>query len=92
MPALRIERVRGPTLSHPGQDVTPLARVIRLSWPGGRIEWRRPVAVEVRRGNHVLQIPIRDTTRRAQVAIVASGLALYIFGILTKQIVQRRFA
>lgn len=89
MTALRIERVRGPTLSQPGQEVTPLARVIQLTWPGGITEWRRPVAVEVRRGNRVRHIPIRDATRRAQVIIALTGLA--ICGLATAaRVLQRR--
>lgn len=76
MPTVNTALERGQPIHSNGADITPLARVTRIAWPGGRFEWHRPVAVEVRAGDSVRRVPIRNVTRLAIVATVAACLTL----------------
>jgi hypothetical protein len=76
MPELHREDIRGTPRTLLDQTITPVARVAQLTWPGGRLEWHRPVAVEVTRGDRVQRIPIRNATRRLVAGIVLAELAL----------------
>ena len=76
MPGLRTEETRGAPRAQLDQTITPIARVAQLTWPGGRLEWHRPVAVEVARGGRVQRIPIRNATRQLVAGIVLVELAL----------------
>ena len=76
MPGLHREDLRGTPRTLLDQTITPVARVVQLTWPGGRLEWHRPVAVEVARGDRVQRIPIRNATRRLVAGIVLAELAL----------------
>jgi hypothetical protein len=71
------ERRAEPMTLH-GRTIRPIARVVRARWPGGAWEWHRPVAVEVREGDELRRIPIRDTSRLAVVALVAAGCAFAV--------------
>lgn len=75
-PALQVIKTRGVPLDISGREITPVARIISLRWPGGGFTWNRPVAVEVRQGNTVRRLPVRDMTSRVTLTIVLSGLAL----------------
>jgi hypothetical protein len=77
MPHLRTEERYGQPITCQGQEVTPIARVAQVTWrDGGRLEWHRPVAVEVRDEHGVRRVPIHDTTRRAMGGVILTGLAL----------------
>jgi hypothetical protein len=76
MPGLRTVETRGDSRTHFDQTITPIARVTQLTWPGGRIAWHRPVAVEAARGDRVRRIPIHNATRRLVVGIVLAEAAL----------------
>jgi hypothetical protein len=67
---------RGQPIHSTGRDITPVARVTRVTWPGGRFEWHRPVAVEIRAGDRVRRVPIRDVTRLYTLAGVFACLML----------------
>jgi hypothetical protein len=74
MPHIETRTLPGATLSRGGRDITPLARVTRLTWPGGELAWHRPVAVEVCANGQTRRIPIRDVTRLVQLASLAACL------------------
>jgi hypothetical protein len=59
-----------------GWEATPVARLVRLNWPGGGIAWYRPACVEVRVDGGMRQVPIRDTTRWAVGGAIVAPLAL----------------
>lgn len=72
-------------------DVTvyPVARSYRIDFPAARggIIWNKPLAVIVEDTQGSRQIiPVKDVTRRIQVAILAAG----IFGTLLTWLVFRR--
>jgi hypothetical protein len=75
---LRSEERRGEPMTLHGRTIRPIARGVRLQWPGGAWEWHRPVAVEVREGDELRRVPIRDTSRLAVVAMVAIGCAFAV--------------
>jgi hypothetical protein len=90
MAGLHVEQVRGATVRRSGQEIAPVARVARLTWRGGRVEWRRPVAIEVHRGDRAERIPIRDVTRRAQAGVIFAELALGILAVWAQRAYLRR--
>jgi hypothetical protein len=75
MLSVRSEEVRGHSIARPGREITPVGRLLRVSWRGGSYSWWRPIGVEVRQGANLRWIPIHDVTRRAIVGI-ALGAAL----------------
>lgn len=76
MPGLHRHDRRGAPITWADETITPIARVVHVAWPGGRLEWHRPVGVEVAREGRTEQIPIRDATRRLLAGLVLSELAL----------------
>ena len=83
MPTLERQTFHAPAIDTAGdRRLVPVVRSWRLSLLGGRLwaVWSRPLAVEVRRLGHRRRLPIRDTTRRAQLTVWLAGLA--ITGIL----------
>jgi hypothetical protein len=82
--------VRGAPLTAGTRQVTPVARVARVRWPGGGFEWQRPVAVEVREGDETRRIPIRDETRRALGGIVLAVVAVVALGTLADRWLRGR--
>ncbi len=77
---------RGQPIHAQGQEVTPIGRVTRFTWPGGGMIRHRPVAVEVRQGEHITRLPIRNVTRQV-IALLLTGLAL---GVLALSLAQSR--
>lgn len=75
---LRGEERRAEPMTLHGRTIRPIARVVRVRWPGGAWEWHRPVAVEVGEGDELRRVPIRDTSRLAVVAMVAVGCAFAV--------------
>lgn len=66
----------GKAVTHKGVRILPFSRVTRLQFPGfaSRIQWSRPASVLVigqDKNGEVL--PIKDTTRRLQLGILAIG-------------------
>lgn len=82
----RSYETRGQPIHAHGQEVTPIGRVTQFTWPGGGIIRHRPVAVEVRQGEHITRLPIRNVTRQI-IALFLAGLAL---GVLALSVMQRR--
>lgn len=89
MPQLQREDVHGAVIRRSGREITPVARVTRIAWHGGVLEWHHPLAVEVageRMGELMggggtqpiraaQRIAIHDTTRRAVLVLLLASLA-----------------
>ena len=91
MPGWRTEETQGTPRTHLDKTITPIACVAQLTWPGGRLEWHRPAAVEVARGGRVQRIPIRNATRQLVAGIVLAELALGgLVGWIAQRAVYRR--
>ncbi len=54
--------------------LAPVARSMRLELGWGVVAWNRAVGVSVRSGDGETMVPIRDRTRRLQLAILGAGL------------------
>ena len=77
MPILQIETRAGAPIQAGSLRLTPFARSVTLhvpNLPGGLI-WNRPTALLVQSsdGDEKL-LPIHDTTRRQQIALLGAGL------------------
>jgi hypothetical protein len=90
MPGLRIEETRGTPSAQPDQQITPIARVVHLTWPGGRFDWYRPVAVEVTHRDRTRRIPIRNVTRQIMAGIILAELVLGALAWWAEQTYLRR--
>jgi len=72
-----IETKAGATVQAGGNQITPLAQVVRLGLPGidGGLIWNRPVAVRVKLQDSQEQVlPVIDVTRLAQITVLGLGL------------------
>jgi hypothetical protein len=78
MPQRVTQELRGQPVSRQGLVVTPIARVTRIGWRGGGLDWYRPAAVEVRDDAGVRRIPFYNATRRAIFTIALAGLGASI--------------
>ena len=59
--------------------VTPLAQTLTVRWPQGGLAWNRPVALLVQQADtQQRRVPITDVTRLVQLALLGSGLLLYL--------------
>jgi hypothetical protein len=74
---ITLESRAGEAVQAGARRLTPLSSVVRLQIPGwhGGLVWNRPAAVLVREpdGQETL-LPVRDTTRLAQLLILGAGL------------------
>ncbi len=61
--------------------ITLEARAARLRLPFGGLVWSRPAAVITRGPSTETRLPIRDLTRRAQVALYAIALLFALAGL-----------
>jgi hypothetical protein len=73
---VRREDQRGSTVTIHGREITPIARLMTIAWPGGRMVRETPVAIEVNEQGWVRRIPIRDATPRAILAMALAEVAL----------------
>ena len=73
-PVLRVSETRGNPVTTAHGQFTPIARAVRLRWPGGGFTWNRAVAVEVFQDQELRRLPVRDATSRIIAAIALSGL------------------
>ncbi|HET9999617.1 MAG TPA: hypothetical protein VFQ36_01905 [Ktedonobacteraceae bacterium] len=75
-PILQVNTSRGePIVTRYGQ-IVPLARVVKVRWPGGALILNRPSAIEVQQGQSRRRMPVQNATARANFAIILTGLAL----------------
>jgi hypothetical protein len=75
-PILQVKTSRGEPITTRFGQIVPLARVVKLRWPGGGLNWNRPAAIEVQEGQSQRRLPINDATSRTIFTIVLTGLAL----------------
>lgn len=80
-PGWRVEDLRGLPLTIAGQQLTPVERVTELGRQHLVVRWRRPVFVEVRQGDSVRRLPIRNMTRRVIAFTVLAELVLGAVGL-----------
>ena len=73
-PVLQVSETRGDPVTTPHGQLTPIARAVRLRWPGGGFTWNRAVAVEVFQEQELRRLPVPDATSRIITAIALSGL------------------
>ena len=81
-PGLQISETRGQPITAYGRQITPIGRVFQIRLPIGGFIRHRPVAIEVRQGNVMHRVPIRNATRRATAVIMLTGLAIVAIGSL----------
>jgi len=67
----------GSGIEHEGRVLVPVARsfLLRPSWARAGLVWNRPLGVRVEDASGKRWIPIVDSTRRIQWALLAAGLA-----------------
>ncbi|HKV60106.1 MAG TPA: hypothetical protein VJO32_17575 [Ktedonobacteraceae bacterium] len=75
-PILQVNTSRGTPIATRYGQIVPLAKVVKVRWPGGAFIWHRPAAIEVQQGDSERKLSIQNATRRANFAIVFTGLAL----------------
>lgn len=66
--------------THGGRAIVLEARAWRLSLPFGGLVWNRPAAVHLGPPGESERVPIRDVTRRAQIALLAVALLCLLAG------------
>jgi hypothetical protein len=64
-----------------GREYLLEGRAVRLGGRFGGLVWNRPVAVRVREAGGERLLPIRDVTRRGQIAAYGLSLALVLAGL-----------
>jgi hypothetical protein len=87
MPSVHRESLRGSTIPAHDREITPIARLVTVAWPGGRVLWQTPVAIEVRERGQLRRIPIHDATPRA---ILVMALAEAVLGALIWRALTQR--
>lgn len=75
-PILQVNTSRGEPITTRYGQIVPLARMVKVRWPGGALILRQPSAIEVQQGQLQRNMPIQNVTARANFAIVLTGLAL----------------
>jgi hypothetical protein len=80
MPGWPISETRGESIKASGMQITPVGRVFQVRWPKGGFILHRPVAIEVRQGDLLHRVPIRDTTLRVTAALMLAGLVVVVIG------------
>jgi hypothetical protein len=86
---LELENRAGSPILAGGTRLIPISRALILKFPGmrGGVIWSRPVSVVARFADGQEQvIPIRDVTRRAQLALYGGAL----IGVLLTWLVRRQ--
>lgn len=75
-PILQVNTSRGEPITTRYGQIIPLARVVKLRWPGGGLNWNRPAAIELQWGQSRQKLPIKDATSRTIFTIVVTGLGI----------------
>lgn len=87
---LQVETRAGEPIPAGDTTIVPLAKSYQFRFPGkvGGVIWNRPASVVVQTalGQEYI-LPIRDVTRRAQFAIIGSGL---LAGLLAWLLTRRK--
>lgn len=77
-PAWDISESRGTPVVAQGRRLTPIGRVVRVTWPGGAFVWHRPAAVEIQQGEERKLVPIVNMTRRMSFFVSLSGVVFVV--------------
>jgi len=83
-PVLQVSETRGSPVATPYGRFTPIARVVRLRWPGVNVIWNRAVAIEVndgkegQEGQEPSRVPVRDVTTQIVASIFLSGVIVAV--------------
>jgi len=75
-PILQVNTSRGEPITTRYGQIVPLARVVKLRWPGGGLNWNRAAAIEIQEGQSQRRLPIKNATSRTVFTIVLTGLAI----------------
>jgi hypothetical protein len=88
----RVERreVRRQSFTTQGYRITPVARLTRIAWLGGSYTRERPTVVEVERDGHLQRLPIRDVTRLAIAALLATGVVFSVLAVRRERANNKR--
>ena len=86
---LTIETQTGDSVTVGAMRLVPIARSVRLQLGRISLAWTRAIGVSARSGDQETKIPIRDLTRRLQLAILGAGL---LGALLLKRAGRRRRA
>ncbi len=71
---LTIETRSGDAITAGDVHLVPIARSVRLKLGSGALTWSRAIGVSARSAGSETLVPIRDRTRRLQLAILGAGL------------------
>jgi hypothetical protein len=77
MPIIQYETKAGRPIMAGKTKITPLARVLRIQFPGfpGGLIWNRPGAIVLQAAEGEEQVlPVKDVTRQAQILLLGLGL------------------
>ncbi len=75
-PVLQVNTSRGEPITTRYGQIVPLARVVKLRFPGGGLNWNRAVAIEIQEEQSQRRLPVHNATRRTVFTIVLTGLAI----------------
>ncbi len=70
--------------------VTPYSQALTFHFPFAQWVWNRPVAVELHEGGSRRRLPVQDTTRILQVALLS--LSFLFSGVTIHQLISKRKA
>ena len=89
MPQIGFKYHRGKPVTHGKMLITPVTRTLCLPLPGnhGGLIWNRPYAVEVQTGDgEAMTLPVTDSTRQAQIVLLAMGLIIaLLIGLVSRK-------
>lgn len=80
----------GEPITAGGRTITPQSQALVIRLPFGGFVWNRPTAVLVGHDNQTEQIPISDTTRLIQLALLMATLSFSLIVWLTNKSVKRK--
>ena len=75
-PFVQVHTSRGEPITTRYGQVVPVARVVKLRWPGGGLNWNRAAAIEVQQGQSQQKLPITNATSRIIFTFVLTALGI----------------
>lgn len=73
---MQVNTSRGEPITTRYGQIVPVTRVVKLRWPGGGLNWKRPAAIELQQGQSLQKLPIQNATSRTIFTIVLTGVAI----------------
>lgn len=77
---VNVETITGESVQIGDLLLRPQSQVLRVRWPWGGYVFNRPVGVLIDDGEQVTHIPVIDTTRIAQIALLAWAGVFVLLG------------